>query len=60
MSLFAPGNIANLNNDPNDNVDFNDLCILINCWSNKDIPTVEDLKGDGITDFYDYTYFANY
>jgi len=60
MSLSDVGNIANLDNDPADNVDFNDLDLLIDKWLKQEILMVEDLNRDGIVNFVDYAIFANH
>ena len=59
MSLSDAGNIANLDNDPADNVDFNDLGIFVSKWCEEEILIAEDLNRDGVVNFVDYAIFAD-
>ena len=60
MSLSDAGNIANLDNDPADNVDFNDLGIFVNKWCEEEVLIPEDLDRDGVVNFADYAIFAGH
>ncbi len=60
MSLSDVGNIANLDNDLADNVNFNDLRLLVNKWLKEEILIPEDLNRDGVVNFIDYAIFAEY
>ena len=59
MSLSDAGNIANLDNDPADNVDSNDLGIFVSKWCEEEILIAEDLNRDGAVNFVDYAIFAD-
>ena len=58
MSLSEIGNIANLDNDLTDAIDFNDLGIIVNKWCEEEILLAEDLNRDNIINFVDYAIFA--
>jgi len=58
MSLSSAGNIANLDNDPLDSVDFLDLEQLIQKWLDENVLLSEDLNRDGIVSLPDYAVFA--
>ena len=60
MSLSTVGNIANLDNDPDDIVDSNDLDLFINEWLEEEILIPEDLSRDGLVNFIDYAIFADH
>jgi hypothetical protein len=60
MSLSDAGSIANLDYDPDDNVDFYDLRIFVNKWLEEEILIPEDLNRDGIVNFIDYAIFAEH
>jgi len=58
MSLSTVGNIANLDNDPCDTVDLNDLAIFVEKWCYEEYLLAEDLDRDGDVDFEDYAVFS--
>lgn len=58
MSLSTVGNIANLNNDPCDAINFNDLSLFIEKWLYEEVLLPEDLNRNGIVNFVDYAIFA--
>jgi hypothetical protein len=58
MSLSTIGNIANLDNDPNDIVNLNDLDIFVDGWLYDEVLLPEDLNRDGYVDITDYAIFA--
>ncbi len=60
MSLSTIGNIANLNNDPYDIVDLNDLAIFVEKWLYEEVLLSEDLDRNGIVNFVDYAVLAKY
>jgi hypothetical protein len=60
MSLFDVGNIANLDYDPADEVDFNDFRLFVNKWLKEEILIPEDLNRDGVVNFFDYAIFAGH
>lgn len=59
MSLSTVGNIANLDNDPCDIVDFNDLAVFVEKWCHQENLLAEDLDRNGHVDFRDYAIFGN-
>jgi parallel beta-helix repeat protein len=60
MSLSDAGNIANLDNDPADDVDFDDLGLFVSKWLKEEILIPEDLDRDGVVNFVDYAIFAGH
>jgi hypothetical protein len=58
MSLSTVGNIANLDNDPCDTIDFNDLAVFVEKWLYEEVLLSEDLDRNGIVNFVDYAIFA--
>jgi hypothetical protein len=58
MSLSTVGNIANLDNDPCDIIDFNDLALFVGKWLYEEVLLPEDLDRNGIVNFVDYAIFA--
>jgi hypothetical protein len=58
MSLSTAGNIANLNNDPCDTIDFNDLALFVGKWLYEEVLLPEDLDRNGTVNFVDYAIFA--
>jgi hypothetical protein len=58
MSPSSIGNIANLNNDANDMVDYNDLALFADKWLYQKVLLAEDLNRDGSVDIVDYAIFA--
>ena len=58
MSLSTVGNIANLDNDPCDTVDFNDLKLFVGKWLDEEVLLPEDLDRNGTVNFVDYAIFA--
>ena len=58
MSLSTVGNIANLDNDPCDIIDFNDLALFVGKWLHEEVLLPEDLDRNGIVNFVDYAIFA--
>ncbi len=60
LSLSEVGSIANLDYDPDDNVDFNDLDLFIGKWLDTEILIAEDLNRDGTVDFLDHAIFADH
>ena len=58
MSLSDAGNIANLDNDPNDNVDLFDLSFFADKWCNEENLLAEDLSRDGLVSLIDFAIFA--
>jgi parallel beta-helix repeat protein len=58
MSLSAAGNIANLDNDPCDTIDLNDLDVFMNKWCYQEYLLAEDLDRNGRLDFNDFAIFA--
>ncbi len=58
MSLSTAGNIANLDNDPCDIVDFNDLALFVGKWLEEEVLLAEDLDRNGVVNFVDYAIFA--
>ena len=58
MSLSRIGNIANIDNDPCDTVDFNDLVLFVGKWLHEEVLLPEDLDRNGIVNFVDYAIFA--
>ena len=59
MSNSTAGNIANLDNDVNDVVDYNDLDIFVKKWCYEELLLAEDLNRDGVVNSVDYGIFAN-
>jgi len=59
MSNSTVGNIANLDNDANDVVDYNDLDIFVKKWCYEESLLAEDLNRDGVVNCVDYGIFAN-
>ena len=59
MSLSDAGNISNLDNDPDDKVDFNDLRILLSKWLEERVLLPEDLNRNGMVNFIDHTIFTD-
>ena len=59
MSLSTVGNIANLNNDPCDTVDLNDLTVFVEKWCFEEYLLAEDLDRNGHVDFIDFAIFGN-
>jgi predicted outer membrane repeat protein len=59
MSLSAVGNIANLDNDPCDIVDFYDLAAFFEKWCYQEDLLAEDLDRNGRVDFNDFAIFGN-
>jgi hypothetical protein len=59
MSLSSDGNIANLDNDPEDNVNLIDLAIMLEAWCLNESLLAEDLNRDGIVDFLDYAILSS-
>ena len=60
MSLSDIGNIANLDNDTSDTVDFSDLGIFVSKWCYEEFLMAEDLNRDGIVNLIDFTIFAEH
>ncbi len=60
MSLSALGNVANLDNDVKDMVDFADLALFVDKWCKEEILLAEDLNRDGVVDSVDYAIFAQH
>ena len=60
MSLSDVGNIGNLDNDPDDNVDFNDLDLFISKWLKEGVLMLEDLNRNGVVNFIDYAIFGDH
>jgi hypothetical protein len=58
MSLSTTGNIANLNNDPCDIINFNDLALFVGKWLYEEVLLPEDLDRNGVINFFDYAIFA--
>lgn len=58
MSLSTAGNIANLDNDPCDTIDFNDLALFAGKWLYEEVLLPEDLDRNGTVNFVDYAIFA--
>jgi predicted outer membrane repeat protein len=58
MSLSEAGNIANLDNDPCDIIDFNDLKVFAEKWCYEENLLAEDLDRNGHVDFKDFTIFG--
>ncbi len=58
MSLSDVGNIANLDNDAADAVDFNDLGVFLSKWCYEEFLLAEDLNRDGIVNLVDYAVFV--
>jgi hypothetical protein len=58
MSLSTAGNIANLDNDPLDNVNLLDLELLIHKWLYKDVLLPADINRDGTVNLPDYAILA--
>jgi len=58
MSSSDEGNIANLDNDPDDAVNLNDLDIFVSKWCFEELLLAEDLNRDGIVNFVDFAIFA--
>ena len=58
MSLSTVGNIANLDNDPCDFIDYNDLKIFAEKWCFEKHLLAEDLDRDGNVDFNDFAIFG--
>jgi hypothetical protein len=58
MSVSTVGNIANLDNDPCDIIDFNDLAVFVEKWLHQEILLPEDLDRNGIVNLVDYAIFA--
>lgn len=58
MSLSTAGNIANLDNDPFDNLDFLDLDRLTHKWLRQHVLLAEDLNRDGVVNLPDYAILA--
>ena len=59
MSNSTASNIANLDNDVNDVVDYNDLDIFVKKWCYEESLLAEDLNRDGVVNSVDYGIFAN-
>jgi len=59
MSLSSAGNVANLNNDANDIVDYNDLALLVDKWLYLEVLLAEDLDRDGDVDAVDFAILGN-
>jgi hypothetical protein len=60
---FSPsdiGNIANLDNDSNDTVDFSDLGIFVSRWCYEELLQACDLNRDGVVNFADYAIFTSH
>ena len=60
MSASTVGNIANLDNDPADEVDLHDLALFADKWLYKTPPLAEDLDRNGIVNFGDFAVFADH
>jgi hypothetical protein len=58
MSLSTIGNIANLDNDPCDIIDFNDLKIFVEKWCYEEDLLAADLDRNGHVDFNDFAIFG--
>jgi hypothetical protein len=58
MSASCVGNIANLNNDPNDFVNFIDYTFLANSWMIEQVLSAEDLDRNGLVDSNDLAIFT--
>ena len=58
MSLSGEGNIANLDDDPFDTLDYYDLGVFVNKWCHKGLLNAEDLNRDGMVSFVDFAVFA--
>jgi len=54
MSLSNAGNIANLDYDSADIVDFNDLAMFVNKWCQEEILIPEDLDRNGFINFAEF------
>ncbi|MBN2019571.1 MAG: hypothetical protein JW749_05035 [Sedimentisphaerales bacterium] len=59
MSISDAGNIANLDNDPCDIVDLNDLAVFAGKWCYEENLLAEDLDRNGRVDFRDYAFFGS-
>jgi len=60
MSLSTIGNIANLDYDPDDKVNIDDLGLFASKWLKEEILIPEDLDRDGLVNFVDYAIFAEH
>jgi hypothetical protein len=58
MSLSDAGNIANLDYDSADIVDFNDLAMFVSKWCREEVLIPEDLNRDGVVNFVDHAIFG--
>ena len=58
ISLSSLGNIANLNNDPDDEVDLFDLSLFADKWCYEKNLLSEDLDRNGLVNFSDFAIFA--
>ncbi|MHC4641349.1 MAG: hypothetical protein ACYS32_06865 [Planctomycetota bacterium] len=58
MSESGIGYFANLNNDPNEDVNFDDLVVFVGNWCLEGIPLCGDFNRDGIVNFRDFSVFA--
>ena len=58
MSLSNTGNIANLDNDSADIVEFNDLAKFVSKWSKQQVLLAEDLNRDGMVNMADFGVLA--
>jgi hypothetical protein len=58
MSLSDAGNIANLDYDSADTVDFNDLAMFVSKWCHEEVLIPEDLNRDGVVNFVDHAIFS--
>ena len=54
LSLSNIGNFANLDNDPCDIVDFNDISIFIHNWLEEGIPATGDINRDALVPYFPY------
>ena len=59
MSLSSVDNIADLNNDPANSVNFDDLGIFVIKWCKQQVLLAEDLNRNGMVNFVDYAIFAD-
>lgn len=58
MSSTDVGDVANLNNDQDDTVDWLDFAAFGHKWRRPEAPTAADLNRDGVVDLGDCVVFA--
>lgn len=59
MSFSDIGNVANLDNDTNNTVNFSDLALFVAKWSYQEPLLREDLDRNGTVNFIDFAIFAD-